>query len=559
MAKPLDSISRVPVAARVSSAPSTASASSSASVAPSDELAAGKPSGPEETTKLAGILRDVRAGVIVFLIALPLCLGIATASGAPPLSGLIAGMVGGLVVAFVSGSSLSVAGPAAGLTVIALDGIQKFGLRTFLMAVLIGGVVQVAIGLAGAGKLGQLVPNAVIRGMLAAIGLILVLKQLPHAVGYDADPEGDFAFQQGDGHNTFSELFYSFESFTAGAVLISVFAFIALFAWRNYPGLPLARFVPKELVAVGVGVGGALLFQGTGIELSPEHRVSVPLLSDGGLSALWTQPDWSAVQRWDVWKMGITLAIVASIESLLCLEATDRIDPLRRASPPNRELLAQGLGNMISGALGGLPVTAVVVRSFTNVHAGGRTRLSSVVHGVLIVGATLGFAHAINYIPLAALAVVLLMVGYKLTPPSLYFQVWRMGREQFLPFITTVLAILVTDLLTGTLLGLGSAIFFVIWGHYSSAIVITDDGRFRMIRFVSSVSFLHKARLKAAFDSATPGGHVIVDGTRARTVDPDIVDAISEFEQTAKVRGIELSIQRSDSALHTYFRTGASA
>jgi MFS superfamily sulfate permease-like transporter len=557
MAEPLETLSVVPGTARVAARP--AGASGSAPVADANASAVVVPSGPNPSPKLGSVLQDMRAGLIVFLIALPLCLGIATASGAPPLSGLIAGMVGGLVVAVVSGSPLSVAGPAAGLTVITLDGINKFGLPTFLMAVLIAGMVQIAIGLAGAGRLGQLVPNAVIRGMLAAIGLILVLKQLPHAVGYDADPEGDFAFVQGDGHNTFSELFYSLEHLTAGAVLISLLAFTALFAWRNYPGLPLARYVPKELVAVCVGVIGALLFQGTSIELSPEHRVSVPLLQNGGLSSLWTQPEWAAIQRWDVWKLGITLAIVASIESLLCLEATDRIDPLRRSSPPNRELLAQGLGNMASGALGGLPVTAVVVRSFTNVQAGGRTRVSAIVHGVLIVVVTLGFAHAINYVPLAALAVVLLMVGYKLTPPSLYVQVWRMGRDQFLPFITTVLAILVTDLLTGTLLGLGFAIFFVIWGHYSSAIVVTDDGRYRMIRFVSSVSFLHKARLRAAFDSAAPGGHVILDGSRARAIDPDIVDAIADFAETAKVRGIELSIQRSDSALHSFFRTEARA
>jgi MFS superfamily sulfate permease-like transporter len=554
MAEPLKTVSAGPVSARVTSASKAAVVG-----APNNDAAVITPPGPNGDRKPSGLLDDVRAGSIVFLIALPLCLGIATASGAPPLSGLIAGMVGGLVVAFASGSPLSVAGPAAGLTVITLDGIQKFGLRTFFMAVLIGGVIQIAIGLAGAGKLGQLVPNSVIRGMLAAIGLILVLKQLPHAVGYDADPEGDFAFQQGDGHNTFSELFYSFEYFTAGAVLVSVLAFLALTLWRNYPHLPLAKFVPKELVAVCVGVGGALLFEGTAVELSPEHRVSVPLLQDSGIAGLWTQPEWSAIRRWDVWKAGITLAIVASIESLLCLEATERIDPLRRASPPNRELLAQGLGNMASGALGGLPVTAVVVRSFTNVQAGGRTRLSSIVHGALLVLVTLSFAHAINYVPLAALAVVLLMVGYKLTPPSLYIEVWRMGRDQFVPFITTVLAILVTDLLTGTLLGLGFAIFFVVWGHYSTAIVITDDGRLRMIRFVSSVSFLHKARLKAAFDSAVPGAHVILDGTRARTVDPDIVDAIEDFRQTAKVRGIELSIQRSESALHNFFRQGQSA
>jgi MFS superfamily sulfate permease-like transporter len=502
---------------------------------------------------------DLRAGLIVFLVALPLCLGIATASGAPALSGLIAGMVGGTVVAIASGSPLSVAGPAAGLTVICLDAIQKLGFAAFLTAVLLGGMLQAAFGLIGAGRLAQLVPNTVIRGMLAAIGLILVLKQLPHAVGYDADYEGDFAFSQGDGHNTFSELLYSLEAITPGALIVCLCAGAALALWRNYGSLKLARYAPRELVAVAVGLGVALLLDGTSLALVSEHRVNVPALGDNGLLSLWTPPDWAAVSRVDVWRTALTLAIVASIESLLCLEATDRLDPLRRVSSPNRELVAQGLGNLTSGLMGGLPVTAVVVRSFTNVQAGGRTRMSSIVHGILLIAATLGLSRVLNSIPLAALAAVLLMVGFKLTPPKLYVQVWRMGRDQFLPFITTVIAILATDLLTGTMLGIAFALFFIVLGHYSSAIVVTDDGRYRMIRFVSSVSFLHKARLKAAFETAPSGSHVILDGTRARNVDPDILDAIADFEQSAKARGIEVSIQRSQSAFHGYFREEARA
>jgi MFS superfamily sulfate permease-like transporter len=497
---------------------------------------------------------DLRAGLIVFLVALPLCLGVATASGAPPLAGLVAGVVGGTVVALASGSQLSVAGPAAGLTVIVFEGIQRLGLNVFLMATLVAGALQCSVGLLGAGRLAQLVPNTVIRGMLAAIGLILVLKQLPHAVGYDADPEGDFAFAQRDGHNTFSELFYSLEYFTLGAIAVSAVAGLTLYLWRNYPSLPLGRYLPRELVAVCTGALAALLFEGSHFELAPEHRVSVPLLRDEGLRGLWTMPDWSAIQRPDVWRMGVTLAIVASMESLLCLEATDRVDVQRRTSPPNRELLAQGLGNMVSGSLGGLPVTAVVVRSFTNVTAGAQSKLASVTHGVLLLLTTLLFGSVINHVPLAALAMVLLMVGYKLTPPSLYIEIWRKGRDQFLPFIITIIAILVTDLLTGTLIGFGASISFIVWSHYRQAIVITDDGRYRLIRFVSSVSFLHKARLKEAFESAPAGGHVVLDGTRARTVDPDIFDAIHDFELTAKKRGIELTIQRSQSAQHGYFR-----
>lgn len=499
---------------------------------------------------------DLRSGLIVFLVALPLCLGVATASGAPPLAGLIAGFVGGTLVALTSGSSLSVAGPAAGLTVIVFDGIARLGLPAFLTATLLGGGIQLSLGVLRLGRVAQLVPNAVIRGMLAAIGLILLLKQLPHAVGYDADPEGDFAFKQPDGHNTFSELFYSLAGGELpGAVIVTLCASIAMWLWRDYRNLPLRRYLPRELAAVVVGVICTMLLVGTAFELSPEHRVSIPQLSEvGGLRGLWTAPDLQAIFRMDVWRTAFTLAAVASIESLLCLEATDRIDPMHRVSSPNRELVAQGLGNAASGALGGLPVTAVVVRSFANVHAGAKTRWSSVTHGVLLACATLFAAHLLNYIPLAALAVVLMVVGYKLTPPRLYKELWALGSEQFLPFITTVLAILLTDLLTGTLLGIGFAVFFILWGQYRSAIVVTDDGNYRLIRFVSNVSFLHKARLREAFESAPPGMQIILDGTRARTIDSDIKDTINELEVLAKNRGITLSITRTRTALHEFFR-----
>jgi MFS superfamily sulfate permease-like transporter len=511
---------------------------------------------PEEAVRKASTIAiDLRAGLIVFLVALPLCLGIATASGAPALSGLIAGIVGGTVVAVLSGSQLSVAGPAAGLTVIVLDGMQRLGLQVFSIAVLISGVIQIAMSLVGAGRLAQLVPNAVIRGMMAAIGLILVLKQLPHAVGYDADPEGDFAFSQRDGHNTFSELFYAVEYVTLGAIAVSVIAGLTLYFWRNYRGLPLARYVPRELMAVFTGAIAGLLFEGSTLDLAAEHRVSVPLLHEVGLRALWQMPDWTAFQQLAVWRMGLTLALVASIESLLCLEATDRIDPQRRTSPPNRELLAQGSGNMVSGFLGGLPLTAVVVRSFTNVQAGGQTRLSALTHGFLLLLVTLFLGRFINHVPLSALAVVLLMVGYKLTSPKLYAEVWRSGRAQFLPFAATIVAILVTDLLTGTMIGVAFAVAFILYGQYTQAIVVTDDGKNRLIRFVSDVSFLHKARLKEAFESAPNGGEIIVDGTRARLIDPDVIDALNDLQAAAKTRGIEFTVQRSQTALHAYFQT----
>ncbi|MDB4976902.1 MAG: SulP family inorganic anion transporter [Myxococcaceae bacterium] len=517
------------------------------------------PVAPPVVLPWGDLLHDLRAGLVVFLVALPLCLGVASACNVPPLAGLIAGVIGGTLVSMASGSSLTVAGPAAGLTIVVLDGVRTLGFRQFLLAGLIAGATQVLLGVIGAGRLAQVVPSAVIRGMLAAIGLILVLKQLPHTLGYDADPGGDFSFALRNGQHTFSELFSSLDSLVSGAVVVSGVAGLSLILWRNYPGLPLLRIAPREVMAVLSGLLCGVLLEGTPLELTPEHRVRVPSVIDHGLAALWTMPEWTAISRWAVWKTGFTLALVASIESLLCLEATDRIDPQRRWSPPNRELIAQGLGNVVSSSLGGMPIAGVVVRSFTNVTAGARSRLSSLTQGVLLLAATLMLAPLLNRIPLAALAVLLMLVGYRLTPVELYVEIWRRGRAQFWPFIVTVAAILLTDLVTGTLLGFLSAICFFVWGHYRTAIVVTDDGRYRLIRFTSSVSFLHKARLKAAFESAPKGGVVVLDGSRARIVDPDIVEAILDFEQSASARGIELTIQRSPSALHSYFREGASS
>ncbi len=501
---------------------------------------------------------DLKAGLIVFLVALPLCLGIATAAGAPPISGLIAGVVGGLVVGLSSRAQLSVAGPAAGLTVIVFDAIAKLGFAGLLTATMLAGMFQIALGAFKLGRVAQIVPNAVIRGMLAAIGLILVLKQLPHAVGYDADYEGDFSFGTAFGHNTFSDLGYAFGAVNLGAILSAVAAILALVVWRDYGKLKLRTYLPRELSAVLAGVACSVGLSDGEFALAAEHLVSIPMIGEGeGLKSLWTPPDLGLLKRLEIWQTGLTLAIVASIESLLSVEATDKLDPYRRITPPNRELMAQGLGNIASGALGGLPVTAVVVRSFANIQAGGRTRWAAVSHSVLLIGATLLLSHWLNYIPLSALAVVLIMVGYKLTPPSLYRQTFAMGREQFLPFAVTVLCILLTDLLKGVLLGAAFSIFFVLYREYGSAIVITDDGNHRLIRFVSNASFLHKAKLKAAFETMPQGGHVILDLTRARSVDADVLQTVRDFEANAEAMGLSLTLQRSPSALHSQFRGGS--
>jgi MFS superfamily sulfate permease-like transporter len=493
--------------------------------------------------------------LIVFLIAVPLCLGIATASGAPPLAGLIAGFVGGSVVALLSRSELSVAGPAAGLTVIVLGGIEQLGFPAFLTAVVLGGLLQIAFGVLGWGSFAQLVPHGVVRGMLAAIGLILILKQLPHAVGYDADYEGDQSFAQPDGQNTFSELVSAAEALHPGAIIVSLAAALGMLLWRDYGKAKLTRLIPRELVAVMAGLLASEMMSDSSYKLSEVHLVNIP--TGGGISnlaALWVQPAWSALTSVVMWKLALTIAIVASIESLLSVEACDRLDEKRRQTPLNRELIAQGAGNATSGFLGGLPVTAVVVRSFTNIQAGAQTRWSSVIHGALILTATLGLGAFLSRIPLATLAVVLLVVGYKLTPPSLYKHMWHQGRPQFLPFVVTVLCVLFTDLLTGTLLGFAFAIFFVIYRHYSSSIVLTDDGNKRLIRLSGDVSFLHKARLAKAIGGTQAGGVLIVDGTRARDVDAEIQELLNELESPDTTRTYQVSLLRSNGALHPFFR-----
>jgi MFS superfamily sulfate permease-like transporter len=493
----------------------------------------------------------MRAGLIVFFIALPLCLGIATASGAPPLAGIVAGIVGGIAVALVSRSPLSVAGPAAGLTIIVFEAIESLGFRAFLMATIIAGALQIAWGAAKLGKVGQFVPNAVIRGMLAAIGLILVLKQLPHAVGYNSSYTGN----QADPQNPLSALLSSLEALSLSAGLIAAAAGVTLFAWRDYGKLRLTQFLPRELAAVLVGVAGTLVFAGTELELAGNHRVTLPLLSEaGGLAGLWVMPDFSAITNVEVWKTALTLCIVASIETLLCIEAIDRIDPERRVSPPDRELIAQGTGNALSGLLGGLPLTSVVVRSFANVQAGGRSRMSSIVHGLLLVIALTVLAPALNLIPLAALAAILIMVGAKLTPPKLYYEYFRAGPDQFAPFIATVVFVMFTDLLTGTVFGFAFAVFFTMWRQYRSAIVVTDDGDYRLIRLVSNVSFLHKARIKSALSAVPDGHHIVLDGTHAAAIDPDVVEILRDIEQHGAPRGVTVTIRRSATSRVGFFR-----
>jgi SulP family sulfate permease len=430
-----------------------------------------------------------------------------------------------------------------------LSAIERLGFAAFLTATLLAGGIQLAAGLLRFGGIARMVPHAVVRGMLAAIGILLLTRQLPMALGYT----GELSWRALVGGA-------ALDSLQLGALTAALAAGAAMFVWRDYGKLKLKKVVPAELMAVIAGMVACVLTAGTGLSLPQSQLVTLPILSDSSLAELWAKPDFKVLLSPAVWTTALVLACVASIESLLCVEATDRQDPERRITDPNRELVGQGLANATSGLLGGLPVTAVVVRSFTNLHAGAKSRWSAVFHGVLILAALAFLGPVLNYIPLAALAVVLIVVAFKLTPPRLYAEMWRLGKDQFIPFIATVVLVVGTDLMTGTLGGLAVALLYSVYKEYRSAVIIVDDDGHRLIRFASNVWFLHKMLLRDALFSTLNGGtrYVLLDGTAARRVDPDVIDLIREFGEHAASRGVEFSIYRTAGAPVPFFREEAS-
>jgi len=497
---------------------------------------------------------DLSASLVVFLVALPLCLGIGLAStGRPDLifSGIIAGIVGGIVVGSLSGSSLGVAGPAAGLVVIVLSALETLGsYEAFLMAVVIAGAIQVLAGFLKAGIIGYYFPSSVIKGMLAAIGLTLILKQIPHALGDDKDYIGDIALQQADQLNTFSEIYYAAVYHNMGAIIISVVS-IALLVMFDKPfikRITMFRFLPGALFVVVVGILLNQVLPGINPawKLDGEHLVQLPVASSVmEFFGFFRTPDFSALTNPDVWVVAITLAIVASLETLLSVEATDKLDPYKRVTPTNRELKAQGIGNMVAGLIGGLPITQVIVRSSANVNAGGKTKMSAILHGGILLISVIVIPVYLNMIPLASLAAVLLMVGYKLSNISLYKTMFRHGWEQFLPFIITVLGILATDLLKGIALGMAFAIFFILRKNYKHAYFYRketrDDREVITLRLSEEVTFLNKASIQLSLDELPHNSKVVIDGTNSITVDYDVLEIIEDFKRhTAPNRNIEL-------------------
>ncbi len=499
---------------------------------------------------------DLPAGVVVFLVALPLCLGIALASGAPLFSGIITGIVGGVIVAGLSGSQLSVSGPAAGLTVIVLSAIQTLGsFQALLFSVMLAGLLQIGLGLLQAGIIGAYFPVAVIKGMLAAIGLILILKQIPHAVGYDADYEGDESWSQSDTHTTLSEISYSLEAISPGAVIVSLVAMAIMLLWETawFRKNPLLSLLPGPLIAVLWGMG----FNVYARQHSPDwaiedkHLVSLPEIPDfmGFIHQL-SLPDFSQWANPQIYTIALTLGLVASLETLLSLEATDKLDPLRRIAPTNRELMAQGIGNLLCGLMGGLPMTAVIVRSSANVNAGGRTKVACFVHGVLLFLSVLFIGQYLNLIPLSSLAAILLITGYKLAKPQLFIEMFRKGASQIIPFVVTIFAILFTDLLIGIAVGMVFGLYYVIRTNFHSAISLTQDGTNYLLRLHKDVSFLNKAVLRHCIGRIQPDSHVIIDGSRAVFIDQDILETLQDFVYAANDDGITIELKNLSSLIH---------
>jgi MFS superfamily sulfate permease-like transporter len=485
---------------------------------------------------------DLGAAVVVFLVALPLCLGVALASGAPLFAGIIAGVVGGLVVAPLSGSQVMVSGPAAGLTAIVFAAISSLGgYQPFLVAVVLSGIMQVALGYLGAGVISYYFPSSVIKGMLAAIGLILLLKQIPHAVGYDADAMGDEAFRQANDQTTFSALLDLPQQVQFGAVLIALVSLALLVLWTT-PRLKKMIFFPGPLAVViaGVAINELLRAVGSPLALQSEHLVQLP--SFGELSGQFIAPKWAAIVEPAVWRVAVTLAIVASLESLLSMEATDKIDPLKRQSPPNKELIAQGVGNTVSGFFGGLPVTGVIVRSSANIDAGGKTKRSAIAHSALLAIAVILLPAILSRIPLASLAGILIYTGFKLAHPRLFKAAWVTGREHFIPFTVTVVAILLTDLLVGIAIGLAIGAFFILREHaYAPAMTkISMDGAV-LTRYVlpEQATFLAKASLSEFLQGVKPGTRLEIDARKARRVDYDIAELLQDFRATAAANDID--------------------
>ncbi len=507
---------------------------------------------PHSLTNISTLPKDITASVVVFLVALPLCLGIALASGAPLFSGLLAGIIGGLVVGALSGSHTSVSGPAAGLTAIVATQIATLGsFEAFLLAVFIAGLMQIGLGIARAGALSAFFPSSVIKGLLAAIGVILILKQIPHLLGHDTDPEGEMSFSQPDHENTFSEIgTVLFGDIHVGAAVVGIACILLLITWERVKPLK-NSIVPGPLVVVlfGVLLQGLLGRLGGSWVIESSHLVQIPVAENvEGLVEFFRFPDFAQLANPGIYLAAVTIAIVASLETLLNLEAVDKLDPERRVSPGSRELIAQGVGNSVAGLIGSIPITSVIVRSSINVGMGAKTKRSAILHGVLLVVSVLLFPTYLNMIPLASLAAILLVTGFKLASPKLFKQMWDEGRYQFIPFLFTLVSIVLTDLLVGILIGLAVSTLFILNSNLRRPIrriVETHlGGDVLHVELANQVSFLNRAALEKVFRDVPQGSNMLIDASGTDYIDPDVLSLIREFkEERGPVRGVSVSLR----------------
>lgn len=496
----------------------------------------------------ANLKSDFASGLVVFLVALPLCLGIAMASGAPLFSGIIAGVVGGIVVGFLSQSHISVSGPAAGLTAIILTAITDLGaFDIFLTAVFIAGLIQLGLGFLKAGSISNYFPTNVIEGMLAGIGIIIILKQIPHAFGYDADYEGDLAFNETDGHNTFTSLFSVFDHVQIGAIIITLISLIILISWDKVSFLKKLKLIPGALVAVilGILINELFIQSGSALAIGEDHLVKLPVpQSFEEFKAIIVMPNFSGITNPKVWVVGLTIAIVASIETLLCIEAADRMDVQKRYTNTNVELKAQGIGNIVSSLIGGLPMTSVVVRSSANNNAGAKSKMSAIIHGIMLLISVLTIPMILNKIPLATLATILILVGYKLAKPSTFKHFWDNGKYQFIPFIATLIGVVAMDLLKGVMLGIVISVIFILRGNLKRAYSFKKeeylDGDVIHIDLAQEVSFLNKAAIKTTLNEIPENSKVVINAHDTVYIAHDILDLIKEFKE---IRAIDQNIK----------------
>lgn len=498
---------------------------------------------------VSNLSKDIPASIVVFLVALPLCLGVALASGAPLMSGIISGIIGGIVVGLISKSPTSVSGPAAGLAAVVLSSISQLGsFELFLTAVIIAGVFQLIMGFARLGFIANYIPSSVIKGLLAAIGIILILKQIPHALGVHKTALESFAFKDSDGENTFSALISALELISPSTLIISAISIFILIIWSKTP-LAKIKIVPSSLFVVVFGVVLNALFRNffPSMALEETHLVNIPPIDANNMSGFLHLPGIGSLGNYQVWVVAFTIAVIATLETLLNIEAVEKIDPHKRKANPNNELVAQGIGNMFSGLLGGIPITSVIVRSSVNIQSGNETKLSTILHGILILVSVLILSPVLNQIPLASLAAILLITGYKLAKLPILKEMYDKGWDQFIPTVVTTLSIIFTDLLIGVIIGLAVSLFYLLRSNYRNPFTKEKNklqiGEVVKIDLPNQVSFFNKAAIKETLWNIPAGTKVLIDASHSDFIDNDVIEIITDFKNIiAQEKNIQLNI-----------------